>query len=305
MLRHLIARIASVLAFALIGMPAFALEGGSVDPNGDPTFAGVGSLSNASGGTFSGILIGPRHVLTAQHVVGGGSNPSQWTFNVNLDTLAPADRTFSVARVHAAPGFTGFSGGVVPRNDLTVLELTRDVPSTVPVFALSTAAPGLGDEITLVGYGGTGANTKRRGTNVVEHLDAPAAGAAPDVFAYDYDDDSAGQATVVGGDSGSGMFVNDNGVWKLAGINTFAWENPGIPGTGSLRGGGGMIVSAYAPWIESVTVVPEPAAWALLAPGMLLLLGWVRYAGRRRDDSRRGAAAGPFHRPEPLALRKT
>jgi V8-like Glu-specific endopeptidase len=264
---------------------ALALEGGAVDSNSSPTFAGVGSLSLASGGTFSGVLIGSRHVLTAQHVVGSGSDPSQWTFNVNLDALPAADRAFSVANVYAAAGFTGFGSGAVPRNDLTILELTRDVPGIVPVFELSTAPLALGKEITLVGYGGTGAETKRRGTNVVDYLDAPSAGATPDVFAYDYDTGVQGEATVVGGDSGSGMFVNDNGVWKLAGINTFAWENPSRPGIGAIRGGGGMIVSAYAPWIQSVTTVPEPAAWALLCPGMVLVFWLVHRAAPRRGGA--------------------
>jgi hypothetical protein len=264
---------------------ALALEGGAVDSNSSPTFAGVGSLSLASGGTFSGVLIGSRYVLTAQHVVGGGSDPSQWTFNVNLDSLDASDRSFAVARVYAAPGFTGFGNGAVPRNDLAILELTRDVPASVPVFDLSTTALTLGNEITLVGYGGTGAQTKRRGANVVDYLDAPSAGATADVFAYDFDAGVQGEATVVGGDSGSGMFVNEGGVWKLAGINTFAWENPAVPGSGGVRGGGGMIVSAYAPWIQSVTAVPEPAAWALLCPGMVLLLWIVHYAAPRRGDA--------------------
>jgi hypothetical protein len=262
-----------------------ALEGGAADPNSSPTFAGVGSLSFATGGTFSGVLIGSRYVLTAQHVVGSGSDPSQWTFNVNLDALDPSDGSYSVAHVYAAPGFTGFGGGAVPRNDLTILELTRDVPGVVPVFELSTGPLALGKEITLVGYGGTGAETKRRGTNVVDYLDAPSAGATPDVFAYDYDSAIQGEATVVGGDSGGAMFVNDDGVWKLAGINTFAWENPSRPGIGAIRGGGGMIVSAYAPWIQSVTAVPEPATWAFLCPGMALVICLVRHAAPRRGDA--------------------
>jgi V8-like Glu-specific endopeptidase len=264
---------------------ALALEGGAVDPNNSSTFAGVGSLSLASGGTFSGVLVGSRYVLTAQHVVGSGSDPSQWTFNVNLDSLGVSDRSFAVARVYAAPGFTGFGNGAVPRNDLTILELTRDVPGSVPVFELSTTALSLGKQITLVGYGGTGsATTKNRGTNIVEYID-PAPPASSDVFAYDFDNDTADQATVVGGDSGSGMFVNENGVWKLAGINTFSWQNPSQPGTGPTRGGGGMIVSAYAPWIQSVTAVPEPSTWALFCPGMVLLLWAVRHAALRRGNA--------------------
>jgi V8-like Glu-specific endopeptidase len=265
---------------------ALALEGGAVDPNDSSTFAGVGSLSLASGGTFSGVLIGSRYVLTAQHVVGSGSDPSQWTFNVNLDSLGESDRSFAIARVYTAPGFIGFGNGTVPRNDLTILELKRAVPGSVPVFELSATALSLGKQITLVGYGGTGAQVKRIGTNVVDYLEAPSAGATQDVFAYDFDTDTTNQATVVGGDSGSGMFVKEGNVWKLAGINTFSWENPNpsLPGA-TVRGGGGLIVSAYSPWIQAVTAVPEPSTWALFCPGMVLVLWMLRRSAPRRGDA--------------------
>jgi len=272
--------VAGGLACALSLSHALALEGGSIDSNADPTFAGVGSLTLATGGTFSGVLIGSRHVLTAQHVVGATSLPSQWTFNVHLASLASADRSYTVTNIFRAPGFTGFDGNEPPRNDLAILELSRGVAAAVAPFALSLAPLGIGDEITLVGYGGTGAAIKRRGTNLIEFLDPePGPAATPDVFAYDLDTDTPDQATVIGGDSGSGAFIRSNAVWKLAGINTFSWTDPDVPGTGAVRGGGGLIVSAYTPWILA-TMVPEPRAWTFFASGLLLL--GLRLAGASR-----------------------
>lgn len=277
----------AALLCALPAVPALALEGGTVDANSDTTFASVGSLVRSSGGTFSGVLIDSRHVLTAQHVVGAGSSPSQWTFNVNFDGLPAAERAFAVTRIVPAPDFVGFVNGEVARNDLTVLELDRDVPASIPIYALSGAPLQPAQEITLVGYGGTGATVKRRGTNVVEFLDpAPGPGSTPDVFAYDYDTDSANQATVVGGDSGSPVFVQDGGIWKLAAISTFSWTNPEVPVTGPARGGGGMILSAYAPWIQQATAVPEPTTGALFAAGMLLLVACIHRLRMRRFAAR-------------------
>jgi hypothetical protein len=46
-----------------------------------------------------------------------------------------------------------------------------------------------------------------------------------------------------------------------------------------------MIVSFHAAWIDSVVAVPEPAAWAMLAPGILLVLGLARYARPPRGSS--------------------
>lgn len=277
----------AALAWALPVLPAFALQGGAVDSNAEATFAGVGSLtvSGSGGGTFSAVLIAPQYVLTAGHVAGPGSDPSRYTFKVNLDSLPVGERDFTVTAITPAPGFNGFVSGQLTRNDLSVLRLSRPVPAAVPYYEMLTDSLALGRQITLVGYGGTGATTKRQGTNIVEFLDPSAPGATADVFAYDFDDDTPSQATVVGGDSGSGTFVNDHGTWKLAGINTFSWENPAVPGTGTVRGGGGMILSAYAPWIQSVTVVPEPAVWAMLVPGVLLLFWLARYREPRQDGA--------------------
>lgn len=271
------------LAGALCAVPvasAWALQGGAVDSNADATFAGIGSLTVAGNGTFSGVLVAPQYVLTAAHVAGPGADPSDYTFNVNLDSLPAGDRTFAVTAITVAPGFTGFHPGEITRNDLALLRLDRPVPASVPTYAPLSVGLVLDQQVTLVGYGGTGAPTvKNRGTNLVEFLDpAPSAGSVPDVFAYDFDSDTAAQATVVGGDSGSAALVNLGGVWKLAGINTFSWENPAVPGTGAVRGGGGMIVSAYADWIQSAqnpAPVPEVRSWGLILLGLVAL-----FAGR-------------------------
>lgn len=292
----------AALLCALSAGPALALEGGALDANSDATFASVGSLVRSSGATFSGVLIDSRHVLTAQHVVGAGSSPSQWTFNVNFDGLPAAERAFAVARIIPAPDFVGFVNGEVARNDLTVLELDRAVPASIPIYAVSAAPLQPAQEITLVGYGGTGAAVKRRGTNVVEFLDpAPGPGSTPNVFAYDYDTDSANQATVVGGDSGSPVFVQDGGVWKLAAISTFAWTNPQVPGTGPVRGGGGMILSAYALWIEQATAVPEPATGALFAGGMLVLILCIRRLRMLQFSAHMQSPLGKFSVPRKIA----
>src|SRR5512138_765274 len=69
------------------------------------------------------------------------------------------------------------------------------------------------------------------------------------------------EAQFAGGDSGSPVFVNDNGVWKIAGVANF---NAGTSLStynsvlfGSL--GGGTIVAPYLSWIQAtVAPVPEP-----------------------------------------------
>lgn len=260
--------LALTLVGACVAPPAAALEGGSVDSNASPTFAGVASLLRSGAGVYSAVLISPTAALTAAHVV-AGVPAEQVTLQFNLDSL---QRTATVSRIEVAPGFTGFqNNGEITFNDLAVLQLTAPVLAEVPHYALLRVPLSSGVGITLVGYGGTGASVKREGTNTVDALFAPSAGAPAAAFVYDYDAGLETEATVVGGDSGSPAFVRVGDEWEIAGINTFAWQGVTEPGVGSVRGGGGMIVSAYAAWIDQAAPVPEPATWALLAAGLGLV----------------------------------
>ena len=83
------------------------------------------------------------------------------------------------------------------------------------------------------------------------------------------------ETTVGGGDSGGPSFVYVGGEYLIAGINTFSFtalptlsKEFNAPLFGS--GGGGMLVPAYADWINSV--IPEPATVGLLLLGSLFIL---------------------------------
>lgn len=260
---------------------AHALEGGVVDSNDAAAFASVGSLARTGGGVFSGVLVTPDYVLTAAHVV-FGSSPGSFSFNVNYTGIAAEQRQFAVDAIHVAPGFAGFlTNGEITFGDLALVHLATPVPAAVPILPLADSAIPADALITLVGYGGTGANVKRRGTNLAELLLAPGDGQPAAAFAYDYDTvppKTVLEATVVGGDSGGAVFVEASGELRLAGISTFSWTSPSEPGVGPVRGGGGMILSAYRPWIDQVTAVPEPASWGLLLAGGAVIV----WSARRR-----------------------
>jgi len=83
------------------------------------------------------------------------------------------------------------------------------------------------------------------------------------------------ETTVGGGDSGGPSFVYVGGEYLIAGINTFSFtalptlsKEFNAPLFGS--GGGGILVPAYADWINSV--IPEPATVGLLLLGSLFIL---------------------------------
>jgi len=83
------------------------------------------------------------------------------------------------------------------------------------------------------------------------------------------------ETTVGGGDSGGPSFVYVGGEYLIAGINTFSFteiatKNKQFDAPLFGSGGGGMLVPAYADWINSV--IPEPATVGLLLLGGLFIL---------------------------------
>lgn len=316
MKKRLVASLA--LFFAL---PAHALVGGAVDANlASSPWAGVGAVK-VNGGTYSGALIGNQYVLTAAHVV-GGATPGQVQFVLNAGG-APS-QTLAAESIHVFPGYLGTAPGVdrIWHDDLALVKLAAPVAADVPVYDLYDGSlPG--KTVSLVGYGaggdgvnganiGSDDNIKRVGRNHVDVVLADDDGGAHDeIFLFDFDgpdstsnvfgaDNSPFNASLgatveaqyAGGDSGSPVFVNDNGVWKLAGIAAFNGSVTGLPGGNVTFGaiGGGTIVAPYAGWIQDVisapspVPVPEPASWLMLLAG-LGLLGMAKIGKSRAEET--------------------
>jgi len=296
--------------FACVAAPAHALVGGAVDANlASSPFAGVGAVI-VNGGTFSGVLLDPWHVLTAAHVV-AGKPAGAIQFRLN----AGAAETLSAAAVSVHPGYIGTTPGTdgVWHDDLAIVRLAAPATSAGG-YALYTG-PAVGQTVALAGYGGVGdgavgvtaganASVKRSGRNRIDQVlpDDDGSGAA-EVFVFDFDGPAAAsnvfgpatpgnltlgasvEAQFAGGDSGSPVFVNDNGVWKIFGVANFNGSTTGLPGSNVLFGsvGGGSLVAPYAGWIAQTvtTPVPEADTWAMLLAG----LGMVSWAAlRRRRD---------------------
>ncbi len=283
----------ALLAALAAPLGALALAGGAgVDPNtGASPWAGVGSLS-VGGNLFTGTLIAPGYILTAAHVA-AGADPSSISFQTN----AGSSQTYSASQVFINPDYTASTGGNIagdPTNhaDLAIIRLSDAVPSDVPFYSLFSGNL-QGKALTFVSYAGS-TTVKKTGENVADLLFADAKGIRQ-TYAFDYDGPNLTsnhlgggtlganrEASLVPGDSGSSAFVMVNGQWQLAGINTFqayftAGQTSGQYGTA----GGGVVLSTYAPWINSVilTPVPEPESGLMLIAG-LGLLGLVS-RGRR------------------------
>ncbi|MEQ1591921.1 MAG: trypsin-like serine protease [Thiobacillaceae bacterium] len=293
------------LIAALGSTSAFALLGGSVDANSvSSPWAGVGAVT-VDGNVFSGALLDSTHVLTAAHVVSGATlSTVGFTLNVGGD----ATQILGATAVQVFPGYTGTTPGAdgVWHDDLAIITLSAPVSGVVPTYSLFNGSLA-NQTITLVAYGNGGngvsgatsaasASVKRAGQNRVDVqlMDDDVPGSTvKEVFVFDFDGSTAAsnvfgadaapnltlganiEAQFASGDSGSPVFVNDGGVWKIAGIANFIGSTTQSSGSDALFGaiGGGTIVASYIPWITSAlaTPVPEPHTWLLLLAGLGLV----------------------------------
>lgn len=192
----------SASAFAVVGTTSTTTV-----PGADIAWSWVGLVN----GGVSGVAIGPRTILTAKHVglAAGG------TFQLGA-------QVFTVQNVVNGPNVHGID------TDLTLANLTTTLPGFYNI-ATSAAA---GSNLTMVGYGGSGivngsgngytitvgAGTRRAAGNVLDGT-VDVGGIGPSHYAYL---DGAGEAALVGGDSGGGWF-NSSG--QLIGINSFYFND--------------------------------------------------------------------------------
>jgi hypothetical protein len=257
---------------------------------------GVGSL-HTNDGYFSATLIAPGYAITAAHVL-AGKTASDVTFQVNGDT----SYSVSGSQIFVNPNWSGFSASAdgLVHNDLAIIKLSSDVPGNVPYYSIY-GGPVAGQTLAFVSYAGT-ANQKGTGANVADLVfngtTLPTQG-TNEVFVFDFDGPTLAtnktgggtlganlEATFVGGDSGSAAFVDDNGVIKLAGVNTFDVFFSGGPQTAGAfgTGGGGQILSGYSTWIDSVVTapVPEPQTWLMMLAGLGLVGGGASFGGHTR-----------------------
>jgi len=275
-----LAAVVLLAAAAAMPQPAMAImaglspdqPGSRIDPNLETSkWAGVGSVLYDAN-PYSGTVIGRRLILTAAHVV-GDRDPSRIRFQLNLNGT-PLILQASSVRVH--PDFV--NAGAV-KGDLAVVVLSADLPGSVPIYTLNRAAPVAGTDITLIGYGrscradGLGcvdpdASVKRSGRNTADLFYLPIAPIdqtlVGKMFVYDFD--ATGVPSLTGGpslgnaietssasgDSGGPVFLTASSPPVIYGVNTVQIGVSGRPVSTAGTLGGGVLVSAYADWIDTV-----------------------------------------------------
>jgi hypothetical protein len=253
-------------------------------------------------GSFLGTIIAPQYFITAQHFgTQGGTFVHSGIFNGGADVVYNIDL--------AANGGAGYWD--IAGTDLRIFRVEEYFPYYAPLY---TGTLEVGMTLVTHGMGGPrggevlvggdlhgwehsgGDGTARWGTNIISSIQPTALG---DLISATFSASGTLQeATLSGGDSGGGVFVNDGGVWKLAGVNysvdgrfdtnntvgdgsdfdaalfdrgglyqgsdAFGWSfNPDLP----LDNPSSMYatrISSNAATITSIAVVPEPQSALLV-----------------------------------------
>jgi hypothetical protein len=223
---HHWARLATVLPFALLGVPDLAPTILRRHDRDDARYLAAGERWGASVctvGSAAGTVIGDRWVLTAGHVAG---NISPFSRSVHC-----GERSFAIAGVYTYPGWTAKRESGSDALDLEIpdLALVRlATPATgIPIMRLHRAGREPGRRIILVGHGlsGTGESGPetddgrlRAATNVIDSVFGQ-------YFTFTFsppDDPTATDLEGIGGpgDSGGPALIHHRGRLYVAGVSS-------------------------------------------------------------------------------------
>lgn len=302
-----------LLVIALSLMETRAILFYSTDDPAFNTTSPTGALSGSGWelqgqwGSFLGTPIAPSYFITSSHV--GGAVGQFFTLNgVNYEATASFDDSESDLRIWKI-------SGTFPSH-ASLYTGTDEVGESVVLFGRGASRQGEGGAVFGDSLGGTeqkgwlwGTDKRQRwGENVIESVVNGGSGLGELLEAQFDAGGGVNEAHLSTGDSGGGVFVNDGGVWKLAGVNfgvdgkynttdTGDGFNAAIYDEGGLyqqvSGGWAYVndqpfdlpgslymtrISSRDDWI--LAVVPEPAEYGVCFA--ILLLGGACYLRQRR-----------------------
>lgn len=274
------------------------------------TLTGSGWQYEGVFGGFLGTAIAPNYFITAAHVGVASS-----TFVQTSTFTGVPDATYSID----ASAFNGTGYYDLPGTDLRLYRTVETFSSWAPLYSGNAET---GATAVIMGNGGARGNavtlgadlkgwlpqsangTTRWGTNEIAGIVPDLLSPVGDLLFADFNSlTGTDEAMLSSGDSGGALFINDGGVWKLAGIHyavdggfNTSPTNVGAFGAALFDKGGywegqdpnwqfnpdtpadtpasfySSRISTSAAAINSITGVPEPSSLALLLVSSLMIV---------------------------------
>lgn len=260
-------------------------------------FNAIGKFTTGGSGT----LIAPNWVLAAGHLG-----------NVAGFQIRGTGTVYGVSQIIRNPTFLANGSDLNYGHDIALMKLSTSVVGVTPA-SIYRGSNEIGQLAAITGFGVGGfgnagteslAEAQRAGTNVIDTAFNFANGSGGQLgsqdaaFLVDFDAPngigSPGQFNTLLGsgsnaaptsleyqlarlDSGGGMFIQENGEWKLAGVNSGIASQRQLLGTGSTKQLGYGAVSlftrvrSYQGFIDGVTAVPEPSSILMLTMAPVLM----------------------------------
>jgi hypothetical protein len=289
-------RLRCCLALTVLLASAGAASAVILHSTGDParnTTPPTGALTNSGWqyqgqwGAYLGTPISPKHFLAAGHVGGAVGDPFIFR-GVTYITTAMADDPNSDLRIWRICGeFPDFA---------PVYDGLSELGQTLVVFGRGTQRGGpvvvsdLFGPTTKGWFWGPADGVQRWGANVVSAiingdnivpLTGTLGGSVGDMLQATFDANGlAEEAHLSVGDSSGGVFIQDGGVWKLAGINygveaLFNTNNLGAGFLAAVPDKGGLYSGGQGNW-QQMPDLPADVPSALYATRVASNLGWIR-----------------------------
>ncbi|NKY41162.1 trypsin-like serine protease, partial [Cellulomonas septica] len=253
------------LALACVGVPAaFAVQG--TTPTG-PTAAATVRLEIGADRACSGALLGPWWVLTAASCFtdpAGGALVEGRPTQPTKATVGRVDLTGTAGRVLGVDLLVPH-----PDHDVVLARLSAPV-GDVAAVKVATAAPVVGEALTVTGYGRTGIDLVPDTAHVATFTVGAVAGGTIDLEAQ-----SAG-ATICKGDAGGPTLRTTSSGVELVAIHHTAYQGGCLGSTATKQAATETRVDTLAGWITQNTVkscgpTPAPApAQQPVADGQLI-----------------------------------